>query len=70
MKKLIRRICELEGKKSQTSIANVRETIAVLMDVLAEDIEMTSDHVLTHEFNAALNKRIARLQKKKAKAKK
>lgn len=69
MRKIIKKVCELEGKRSQTSIANVRETIAVLMDVLAEDW-VIGDNTLREQFNDALEKRIAKLMKKKAKVKK
>lgn len=67
MKKIIKEICSREGKKSQTSIANVRETLAVLMDVLAQDLVMSETSELTKEFNNALSKRVEKLENKKAK---
>lgn len=69
MKKLIKEICLREGKRSQTSIANVRETIAVLMDVLAED-SFNTEGLFINEFDDAFAKRRKKLEKKKAKTKK
>ena len=44
MSKLIRAICKLEGKKSQTSVGNVREVVACLVKCVAIDKD------LRHEF--------------------
>lgn len=37
MKKLIKKICEQEGKKHQASVADVREIIKILVNSLIED---------------------------------
>jgi translation initiation factor 2B subunit (eIF-2B alpha/beta/delta family) len=36
MKKLIKEIAKREGKKSQTSIANIRETLKILAEILLD----------------------------------
>jgi hypothetical protein len=69
MKKLVKEICTREGKKSQTSIANVRETVSVLMDILAEDNFLDTAEYLS-EFNDGLIRKISKIQKKIAKANK
>lgn len=68
MKTLIKEICKIEGKKSQTSIANVRETLAVLTDILAaETLAHFADHsqsIILTEFSDAVNKKIKKFNKK------
>lgn len=66
MKKLASAVAKREGKRSQTSIGNVRETLSVLVQVLAEDIASTSDTPtpLHSEWNKALEKAITKAKKK------
>ena len=61
MKRLIKEICVREGKKSQTSIANVRETVSVLMDILAEE-EFFEPSPMIDEFNKKLLKNKQEIQ--------
>jgi hypothetical protein len=69
MKKLVSEIAKREKKKSQVSIGNIRETISVLMDILAEE-EFVEPSPMIDEFNKALDKRVTKIQKKIAKANK
>ncbi len=71
MKKLASAVAKREGKRSQTSIGNVRETLKCMIDILAEDrlSDMANPTPLYSEFCLALDKATAKLQKKAAKAK-
>lgn len=52
---LASKVAKIEGKKSQASIGNVRETIKVLLNLLATDtdaLEFFSDQVLKRTVKA------------------
>lgn len=70
MRKLASAVAKAEGKKSQVSIGNIRETLKVLVQVLAEDIATSSDMPtpLFSEWNKSLEKAIAKAKKKSTKA--
>lgn len=59
MKKLVKEICKREGKKSQTSIGNVREVLKHTLDILSEE---SGVHL---EFWSALGKRADKKAKRK-----
>lgn len=71
MKKLASEVAKREGKRSQTSIGNVRETLSVLVQLLAEDrlTDMANPTPLYSEFCLALDKATAKLIKKAKKVK-
>lgn len=72
MRKLASAVAKREGKRSETSIGNVRETLSVLVLVLAEDraSDLANPTPLYSEFNKALEKATAKAMKKAAKAQK
>lgn len=71
MRKLASAVAKAEGKRSQTSIGNVRETLKVLIQTLATDRLTSAENPtpLYSEFCIALEKEIKKQQKKAAKAK-
>lgn len=72
MKNLIKELCRREGKKSETSISNVRETLRCLADILAEETDSIDD---TPHYDAwldyiqlrrkALAKKLSKVEKRK-----
>lgn len=66
MKDLASTTAVIEGKRSQTSISNIRETQKVTQDVLA--YSAATDGLLYNKWKAQLDKKIAKIVKKLAKA--
>ena len=66
MRKLASAVAKREGKRSQTSIGNVRETLKVLIEVLAEDMANCVDvpPALNGEWDKAMHKAILKATKK------
>ncbi|MFO0452655.1 MAG: hypothetical protein ACK52I_29040 [Pseudomonadota bacterium] len=63
MRKLIKEICKREGKKSQVAIGDVREVLAVMMDIWAEELNSEEDRLsYSKEIQDALNKRLKKLE--------
>lgn len=58
---LASKVAKIEGKKSQASIGNVRETIKVLLNLLATDADSLEF------FNEQVVKRAAKAQKRASK---
>ena len=56
MKAIIKEICKREGLKSQTSIGNVREVTARLVEILADESTVINSP-LTIEFLKCLEKK-------------
>lgn len=63
MKQTIKELCKREGKKSQTAIGNVKETVSKYQDMLAEEIVKRESNVFVTEFLNSLHKKITKLDK-------
>lgn len=64
MRKLASAVAKREGKRSQTSIGNIRETLKTLQQVLAEDKLSDLSTPLNSEWNKSYEKVFAKAAKK------
>ena len=71
---LVKEICKREGKKSQVAIGNVREIVAVIETIMAEEVVELNAHRIgvppgvAGVLSRGANARVKGLYKKKLKA--
>lgn len=69
MNRLVKEICKREGKKSQTSIYNVREVLNCFSDILVEEIIAASKNMQSDDLSADFCKSLSKKVKKALKLK-